>query len=89
MCGKWWGRRSRRGFAAPEASFCGFGGGFDGDGEWDGDVCGAAFRLFLDEPLVSELLLRRSLLLFFLSARDALDDACLAQAESTVLVTFC
>ena len=65
------------------------GGGFDEE-EWlDGGTCDAAFRLFLDEPFVSELLLRRSLLLFFLSARDALEDACLAQAETIVLVTLC
>ena len=43
----------------------------------------------LVEPLVAELLLRRSLPLLFLNALDALDDAFLLHAESTVLVTLC
>lgn len=69
---------------------------FDGLGEacgWGERVaCGAwdgVGRLFLDEPSVTELLLRRSLLPLLFDALFGLDEAFLLHADSTAMVTLC
>jgi hypothetical protein len=51
-------------------------------------ACEAGFCRCLEALSVTELLLRRSLLLLFGYARDALDDACLLQADRAAVVTF-
>lgn len=55
-------------------------------------ACGAwpdGRRLLSEEDGVSELLLRRSLRVFLLSAREAFDEACRVHAAKTTLVMLC
>lgn len=95
-CGRWCGRRSRRCLGASGVSGCSSGAGLDDVGGalgWDEELaCGAwagGEGLFWDEPGVTELLLRRPLLLCFLSVREALDEAWRVQAAERVAVTLC